>query len=366
MNTMYRETSIPGVDVLNLKAPLYGQFELTFNCNYHCQMCYNIWKGANSNASTHSLTRKQQFTTIDKLAPYLFSMIFSGGEPTLVKWLPELVAHTSGYGINCALITNAALMESSLARRLFDAGLESIQVSLHHFKPGMSDAITGVKNSLKKTLSGALGLLDVFGASRISINMVVNSETANDVYDMGQFIHSHGFKNFGVGVLSCSGEAKANGLKVSIEDLCSVFAQLSRLHQELDLWVGLSGGVPFCLFPKDADKSVKICNICDAAIHQIVIGADGNCRPCVEAPWIGGNILTDTIETIWMSSAFEDMRMFRNVPSRCCNCKYVSNCHGGCRTSAFNYTGSKTGHDPLMPSEMPYDFIFTFPQPETA
>jgi radical SAM protein with 4Fe4S-binding SPASM domain len=174
---------------------------------------------------------------------------------------------------------------------------------------------------------------------------------------MGKFLFAKGFKSLSVGILSCSGEAKINGLGLTNQDLLSIVNQLSALHHDYELKVSLVGGIPFCAIPKETDPNVNLCNICDAAIHQIVVGPDGNCRACVESPWTGGNILVDTLDDIWNSTPFEDIRMFRNVPSNCCSCKFVSACHGGCRASAFNSTGSVTGLDPLMPAEVPNDFI---------
>ena len=85
--SMWRETSIQGVDVLNLSAPLYAQFEITAACNYRCQMCYNVWRLGSPTPSIPQLPLGQLLSAIDRLAPYVFSMIISGGEPTLVaEW----------------------------------------------------------------------------------------------------------------------------------------------------------------------------------------------------------------------------------------------------------------------------------------
>jgi len=320
-------------------------------------MCYNVWKNDGKKHSGTTLTEKQHYTIIDKLAPHLFSMIFSGGEPTLVPWLADLIAYTKLRNIDCSLVTNGSLIDKSLAKKLEHSGLASIQVSWHHFDPSKSSYITGTQDSFEKTWAGAINLLSEFGENRVNVNMVVFPETVNDVYEMGKFIASLGFKSFSIGMASCSGDAIKNKLVLTVENLLAVINQLINIHQEIGLSVGFTGGIPFCAFPKEMDSSVMINNICDAAIDQIVIGANGDCRPCVESPWIGGNILTDKIESIWTSKVFEDIRMFANVPPACHPCRFVSACHGGCRASAYNSTGSITGFDPLMPKEIPNDYL---------
>lgn len=187
--------------------------------------------------------------------------------------------------------------------------------------------------------------------------MVANSETVGDVYEMGRFLHLQGVTRFSVGLLSCSGSAKTNHMVLRREDVLPLCQQLAQVHHDFGLQVGFTGGVPFCTLPDDIDESVRLHNICDAAIHQIVIGPDGHCRPCVEHSGDGGNILTTPLEEVWKSSVFEEVRLFRNVPPECHRCRQVSVCHGGCRASACNYTGSITGRDPLMPEEVPSGFI---------
>jgi radical SAM protein with 4Fe4S-binding SPASM domain len=189
--------------------------------------------------------------------------------------------------------------------------------------------------------------------------MVASTETAKDVYQMGQFIHSQGFDNLSVGMQSCSGSAKDGFQVPTIKELILVCEQLSLLVSKLAIRVGFVGSVPVCAIPDDISDKVGFYNICDAAISQMVIGPNGECRPCVEAASVGGNILSESISQIWNSSVFDNIRMFKNIPSECFPCRCLSTCHGGCRASAYNYTGSVIGRNPLMASEIPNEFLLS-------
>lgn len=344
---MYLDTVIPGVQYLDISIPPFAQFELTPGCPYRCRMCYNVWKGTVTNGPI--LTKLQQFQVIDQL-DRIFSLIFSGGEPTTIPWLEELVSYATKKGIQTSLITIAAGMTLERARALRNAGLGFVQVSFHHFMSESNDLITGKQGSYDLTLSGATNLLKVFGSENMGINMVVNNDTANDVYETGKLLYALGFRAMSVGVLSQSGAALANGLKLDSFELNKACQQLQKLADDLGMRVGLTGGVPFCAL-KDVGASVKIHNICDAGIDQIVIGPDGNCRPCVEWPFSAGNILQMSLVDIWQSEVFRIPREFRDVPESCYPCVYVSRCRGGCRASAFNSTNMLQGADPLMPPQ---------------
>jgi cyclic pyranopterin phosphate synthase len=70
---------------------------------------------------------------------------FTGGEPTLYRRLPELVASVKRHNerVHTALTTNGILM-STLAARLADAGLDSVNISLDTLKPERFKLITSV------------------------------------------------------------------------------------------------------------------------------------------------------------------------------------------------------------------------------
>jgi radical SAM protein with 4Fe4S-binding SPASM domain len=351
MIPMFRPTVIPHVEVLNLTTPVYAQFELTGKCNYRCIMCYNAWKGDQLHIG-RQLNREEHFRILDILNPHIFSLVFSGGEPTLISWLPGLVEYTRQANVDCSIITNGSNITPTLAHDLDVAGLQNAQISLHHFTGSINDWITGVEGSCGATLQGAHNLMKTLGAESLGVCMVTNNQTYADVYEMGRFLHKEGFKSLAVGVMSFSGMAARNRMFLTVSQLRSVIRQLEQLHAELGFSVGLTGGVPHCVLGDGyEDSPVEVYNHCDAAINQIVVGPDGEARPCVEYPQSGGNLLEVPLTEIWQSPVFRKVRNFEDVPPSCHDCVLVSSCRGGCRVSALNYTGQLQGQDPLTMEE---------------
>lgn len=344
---IYSQTSIPHVQTMNLSTPLYAQFEVSGTCDDKCIMCYNVWHGKFKIPGL--LTREQHFEVLKILNPHIFSIIFSGGEPTDTPWLPELIEYCSKCNVDSSLISHGKNIDDDLARRLAGAGLQGAQISLHHYKDEVSDWITGTEGSIGKTLRGIHNMLKYLTPESIGICMVVNHKTAEDVFEMGSFLADEGVKIFAVSMLSYSGRAVKAGFLPTKKQLHQVYTQLETVHKEFDLKVGFTGGMPFCVLPKGYEESpVEFHNTCDAAINQVVISPNGTCRPCVEYPQSGGHILKKPLEDIWQSDVFRRIRMFHNVPEGCVSCTHISTCHGGCRAAAINFTGSDIGLDPLM------------------
>ena len=224
----YKDTILSNCKYLKIKAPLATQFELTSGCNQRCIFCYNVWKGICSKQHSITLSKEKQMKIIDKIIENeIFDIIFSGGEPLLVEWLDELVSKCSKAGMDTSIITNATLMNKEMAKKLKDAGLNTLQISIHHYNSEVNDKLTKVHGSFDKGISGIKIALDIFGAENVNVNMVALPETYKDVFDMAKFLHSIGVVSFSVGSPSVTGEMKAEkSLVIDKKMFLEVYNQL--------------------------------------------------------------------------------------------------------------------------------------------
>lgn len=348
----YLDTEIPGCKYLKIKAPTAVQFELTSGCNQKCIFCYNVWKEGCSKEDSITLSKGEQLKVIDKIIENeIFDIIISGGEPLLVPWLEELIKKCSEAKMYITLITNGALMTPERAKSLKKAGLDDMQISIHHYNPEKNDKLTGVPGSFEKSVEGIKNALREFGIDGLNINMVALPETYKDIYKMAEFLHSIGVGSFSVGTPSASGEmGKDNSLVINKGMFKEVFNQLIEAKKDFGMKVGFSGGFPLCLLPEiNKDTIEMVGNYCDIGVNQFNIGPDGFIRPCVCLGEKLGNILKEDLKEIWAHNQFLlDARKMKFVPETCRDCAYVSSCRGGCRASALGYFGKLNAIDPLM------------------
>jgi len=351
----YQETELPNCHYLKLKSPLAVQFELTSGCNQRCIFCYNVWKELCSKQNSTTLPKEKQFEVIDKLIENeILDIVFSGGEPLLVLWLNELIKKCSDAKIHTTIVTNAILMTSEIAKKLKNAGLDDMQISIHHYKPEINDKLTGIKGSFQKTVEGIKKAILVFGINNVNVNMVALPETYKDVYRMAQFLKNIDVGSFTIGTPSATGKMKRNkNLVINKKMFLEIYEQLRKAKKKLNINVGFTGGFPMCLLPEINKETINmIGNYCDAGLNQLVIGSDGELRPCVCLSKKLGNILEDDLKEIWNNNKFLlNIREMKFVPNRCHDCEYVSICRGGCRASAQGYFGKINAIDPLMKDE---------------
>ena len=114
-------------------------------CNYHCMMCDIRMK-------EHPVIypREAQERDIDALSNMgVIYYSISGGEPTLVKDLPERLAYAGKKFPYVHLVTNGSTMTVDLAKRLGATGIQEISVSLDGLEE-FHNQMRGVSNAFKK------------------------------------------------------------------------------------------------------------------------------------------------------------------------------------------------------------------------
>ena len=122
--------------------------ELTHRCPLSCPYCSNpVELELKSNEISTDLWKT---ALSDGAKIGILQAHFSGGEPTARKDLEELVSHASKIGLYTNLITSGVLINEDRLKKLYDSGLEHVQVSIQDTDPNNSEKIAGFKGHNKK------------------------------------------------------------------------------------------------------------------------------------------------------------------------------------------------------------------------
>lgn len=166
-------------DVLDQRGRSLGDLRISVidECNFRCTYCMPAELFGNS----YAFLRQDELLTFDEIARLaeIFAKLgvrkikLTGGEPLVRPWLPELVGRlVSIPGIeDVALITNGQRL-SAMARRLWDAGLRRVTVSLDAVDRTRFLEISGRRGDLDAVLRGIETARSV-GFAPIKINTVV-------------------------------------------------------------------------------------------------------------------------------------------------------------------------------------------------
>ena len=121
----------------------------TNRCNLKCSHCYRDAGEKNEK----ELTTKEAKLLIDQVVKAGFKiMIFSGGEPLMRDDIFELISYASKVGLRPVLGTNGTLISEKIVKKLKDAGIAAVGISLDSLDFEKHNAFRGDDEAFKNTI----------------------------------------------------------------------------------------------------------------------------------------------------------------------------------------------------------------------
>jgi MoaA/NifB/PqqE/SkfB family radical SAM enzyme len=171
----------------NLSSPTWMSICVGGRCNSNCSFCYTEWIRDEPDLPSALVRGALQHAA---KIPTLHSVVFSGGEPTLRKDLPELInyAHTLKFSAIGLQTNGYRLADACYLRELVTAGLSRVLLSLHGAKRETHDTVAGLKGSFDRALQ-ALALLE---QTRISatVNFVMSPSNCSEAPEFTSLVTS--------------------------------------------------------------------------------------------------------------------------------------------------------------------------------
>lgn len=268
-----------------------------WHCNQKCLHCYAAGQPL---SDTPELTTAQWKEILAKLrAANVPQVTFTGGEPTLRADLVELVEVAQWFVTR--LNTNGQLLTPELCAKLYDASLDSVQVTLYSADPTVHNALVGV-DGFDKTVQGirnavAAGLI-------VSVNTPLCSLNTDYAATL-RFAAS-----LGVRYATCSGlipsgsaeGAESRATRLTEQELTAVLQGAVSVLEELSMELDFTS--PGWL-PEETLRALGLHLIpsCGACLSNMAIAPDGSIIPCQS--WLSaaplGNMLTDDWSVVWNS-----------------------------------------------------------------
>ena len=162
------------------------EFRPNLACNHACPFCNSVDRTGADNVAGGADDLLAEMALWRSL-PVSF-VVISGGEPTLVKRLPELVESFADEGFGIELQTNGmAFDDPAYAERMAAAGVRRLLVSLHSADADRSDSeITFFPGGWKRTVEGIDNALDA--GIKVAISHVLHGANALELGDFMRFV----------------------------------------------------------------------------------------------------------------------------------------------------------------------------------
>jgi radical SAM protein with 4Fe4S-binding SPASM domain len=270
-------------------------------------------------------------------------VVFTGGEPTLVEFLPELVAYAESKGLITGLNTNGRkLRDEHYLQELIKAGLDHIQITLESSEAQIHDEMVGRAGAWQDTIAGIKNAVSQH--KYVMTNTTMLQTNRHTIADTLEFLAQLGVKTVGLNALIHSGKGNQveSGLDESeLQPLLKIATEITKKHNQRLIWYTPT---QYCHFdPVCADLGVKGCT---AAYYNMCVEPDGMVIPC-QSYYSGlGKLLYDTWSSIWEHPLAISLRERRNLPEACNSCAFKTECGGGCPLS---YETIRPAPEKMMP-----------------
>jgi len=306
-------------------APLRMDLALTFRCQNDCVHCYT-----GGPHETPELNTTQWKQVIDRLREIgVFTVTFTGGEPTLREDLPEFIVYAENKGMVTGLVTNGRkLNDKSYVEKLEKAGLDFVQITLESHEPDVHDLMTASKGSWKETVAGIKNAVE--SQVYVTTNTTLSKHNAAGFLQTVDFIKSLGVAAFGCNSLIYSGKANAvsEEFALPIEALKELLPRIRDKAHELGLKFLWYTPTQYCRFdPVQMGLGIKSCT---AAMINMCVGPAGDVYPCQSYFESLGNILGVEWEKIWNHPLAVKLRNREYAEPKCKDCSQLQVCGGGC------------------------------------
>jgi AdoMet-dependent heme synthase len=155
-------------------------WELTKGCNLRCIHCR---ASATELSSPDDLSTSAAKAIIDQIAEVSNPiLVLSGGEPLFRKDILELARYGTDKGLRVALATNGTLVTKQVARKIFDAGVKRVAISLDGADAITHDTFRGIPGAFDAAIIGFRNLKDL-GMS-VQINTTIARHNAHQLPDV--------------------------------------------------------------------------------------------------------------------------------------------------------------------------------------
>ncbi len=307
--------------------------EVTNHCNLLCETCprtFVAYEEPKTLAWDDFLRIVAQFPQMER------AVLHGIGEPLLNKDLPRMIAHLKARGVTVLFNTNATLLNDAWARKLIEAGLDELRVSVDGADPKTYAVIRGAPlfHKVVGNLKCFIAIQQALGATTPHASLWMTGMKENiaelpevirlaarigvpEVYLQRMVYYAHEPASRAPGMLDAG-----HGLFVSEADETGFNAQVDRIVAEseaLAQFLGVTLRASGATTPKHSLKHgshSRPWSACMRPWTTAYITANGNALPCCISPFATtdydslklGNVFEQPFGDLWNAERYQQWR----------------------------------------------------------
>lgn len=375
-------------------------WEVTKGCNLRCIHCRAT---ATELASPSDLPTPKALDIIKQIADYGNPiLVLSGGEPLYRPDIFQLARYGTELGLRVALATNGTLVTKEIARKIVDAGVKRVSISLDGANSEIHDSFRGIPGAFDAAIYGFKNLKEL--GMPVQINMTIarhNAAQLPQVLEMVRGLGADALHTFLLVPVGCGVDIAESQMvppeeyerilnwfydqslsgDIELKATCAphYFRVVRQRRAEerksagygataatvtssgeigpVEMTMPGSTGISFTGKPERAghsghpgghpDGMSAVTKGCLAGTGVCFVSHEGEIYPCGYLPALAGDLRKQTFADIWDNSeVFHTLRDDDGLKGKCGCCEFRHVCMG-CRARAFAATGDYMASEPF-------------------
>jgi heme b synthase len=331
-------------------------WEITRNCNLSCVHCR---ASATMGPYEGELDTAACLNLLDQIKEVGDPIIIlTGGEPLLRPDIFEIARYGTDKGLRMVMAPNGTLLTGEIARKLVDAGIQRISISLDGATKESHDRFRGVEGAYEGALQGIQHAKEA--GIEFQINTTITQTNLHEIQDIQNLAADLGAVAHHIFLLVPTGRGKyivdqaidaesyektlnwfydqRNKTPLQLKATCAPhYYRILRQRAKAD-----GEKVTFQTHGLDA-----VTRGCLGGIGFCFISHRGIVQPCGFLNLNCGDVNQTPFKDIWYrSKEFLNLRNYDALTGKCGRCEYQKVC-GGCRARAYEASGDYMAEEPL-------------------
>jgi len=370
-------------------------WEVTKGCNLRCIHCRAT---ATELSSPLDLPTTKALNLIEQVSQYALPiLVLSGGEPLFRTDIFQLARYATDRGLRVALATNGTLVSTEIARKIVDAGVRRVSISLDGATAATHDAFRAIPGAFEAALRGFRNLKEL-GMS-MQINTTIARHNAHElpaVLELARSMGADALHTFLLVPVGCGVDIAAEQMVppeeyekilnwfydraqeggIELKATCAPhYFRVMRQRRAAERRaaraapaatspvakgdigptdITMPGSTGIALHPHAAraghgpsEGMSAVTKGCLAGTGVCFISHVGEVYPCGYLPVMAGDLRRQSFADIWENSpVFHALRDDDGLKGKCGRCEFRHVCMG-CRARAYAATGDYMDEEPF-------------------
>ena len=343
---------------MQIRPPFMVSYSITTKCNLKCKHCYSE---SIDQAAPDELSTEEAFQLMDDLSKWgIGLLVIDGGEPLCREDMLDVVEYAASKGIRTTIGSNGTLIDEAMARKMLDAGVKCVAISVDAVDARTHDSFRGVSGAFDDALKGIKACRSA--GLPFQFNTVIRKETVPQLEDILHLAVDNGANAAEFFDLVAAGRAKkeCKDQVLNPDERKQAMGWLAEAQEDCSIVIRVPACPMYPLllqekhikpkhFPAEMLQRVPYYGRGCAAgmpMGYVMVQSNGEVNPCMLLQIKLGNIREQSIISIWENSlVLAELRQRELLRGECGGCSYKITC-SGCRGRAYEETGDMMAADP--------------------